>query len=231
MTEAQLGLEYHDNLNPLLWNEKDELNPDVRNKLLAFGRAFQSFGHIPDQAVKDIWMVGGNCGYNYTPFSDIDVHVIIEKGLLGGGVIIDEYLKSLKLLWSAKHNVSVRGYSLEPYFQAVGEAIQSVGIFSLLNNTWVQKPSKGSYDFDNNKELHARVDHYQSLIDHLIDTGSGVDKFEDLKKKLSALRKDGLAQGGEFSLGNLTFKSLRNSGHLDKMTKYMLDSVDKQLSL
>lgn len=224
-------MEYHSRLNPLLWNENDQLNPDVRQKLLNFGRTFQAFGHIPDNAVKDILMVGGNCGYNYTPFSDIDVHVIIDKSLLGGGLIVDEYLKSLKLLWSAKHNIKVRGYNLEPYYQGVGEINASAGIFSLLNNTWLQKPVKGSYDFDNDTELHSRVEHYQKMIDHLIDTNAGLDKFKALKDKITDLRKDGIAKGGEFSLGNLAFKALRNSGYLDKMTKHVVDREDSDLSL
>ena len=229
--EGDLGLQYHDRLNPVLWNEKDELNPDVRAKLLAFGRTFQVFGHIPNAAVQDILMVGGNCGYNYTPFSDIDVHVIIDKAHLGGGLVIDEYLKSLKLLWSAKHNIKIKGYNTEGYFQGVGEVNISSGIFSLLNNTWIKKPEKGTYDFDNDKELHSRVEHFQKLIDHLIDTKAHPDKFGDLKKKITDLRKDGLAQGGEFSNQNLVFKALRNTGYLDKMTKYVIDREDSDLSL
>lgn len=233
LQELNFGLEYHDRLNPALWDSQDRLYPDVRTKLLAYGKAFQAFGHIPDQIVKDIVMVGGNAGYNYSPFSDIDVHVIIDKALVGAGLIVDQYLKSLKLLWSSKHNITVKGYSLEPYFQDQNEVNQSSGVYSLLRNEWVQKPTHDdSYGkFDSSKELDSRIEHYQKLIDHLIDSGAGVERFTELKKKLSNLRKDGLVQGGEFSLGNLVFKGLRNSGYLDKMTKHMIDTVDKQLSL
>ncbi len=230
--EAMLGLEYHSHLNPVLWTDQEVLYPEVRGRLMAFAQAFQAFGHVPDAALKDILMVGGNCGYNYTKFSDIDVHLVIDKGALGAGLIVDEYLRSLKLLWSAKHNIRVRGYNIEPYFQGADETVESQGIYSIKNNNWLKKPThQTGINFDDDAELHKKVEHYQSLIDHMIGQKSSTAAIEELKVKLSAMRKDGLAAGGEYSQGNLIFKSLRNTGHLDKMTHYLIQTMDHSLSL
>lgn len=233
LIETILGLEYHDKLNPALWDNHDELYPEVRSKLLEFAKAFQVFGHIPDEAVKDVWLVGGNAGYNYSQFSDIDVHVIIQKGLVGTGLIIDEYLKSLKLLWSAKHNVKIRGYNIEPYFQDSNEPIQSAGIYSLRTNTWIRKPTHDPKNagYDSSADLKDKIKHYQDLIKHMVDQKASVEAFHELKKKLSDMRKEGLAKGGEYSEGNLIFKGLRNSGYLDKMNLYLIHSIDHTLSL
>ena len=48
---------------------------------------------------------------------------------------------------------------------------------------------------------------------------------------LYMMRKNGLATGGRFSIGNLVFKELRNLGLLDALKDKRLDLESKQLSL
>ena len=38
-----------------------------------------------------------------------------------------------------------------------------------------------------------------------------------IRKKITRMRKDSLEKDGEFGVGNLAFKSLRNSGHIGKI--------------
>ena len=38
-----------------------------------------------------------------------------------------------------------------------------------------------------------------------------------IRKKISRMRKDSLDKDGEFGVGNLAFKSLRNSGHIGRI--------------
>jgi hypothetical protein len=45
------------------------------------------------------------------------------------------------------------------------------------------------------------------------------------------MRQDGLDRAGEFSIENITFKILRNSGYLEKMSKMKTDAFDHSLSL
>jgi hypothetical protein len=45
------------------------------------------------------------------------------------------------------------------------------------------------------------------------------------------MRKSGLEKGGEFSIENLTFKYLRNNGHIGNLMKLRRDAIDKKLSL
>ena len=45
------------------------------------------------------------------------------------------------------------------------------------------------------------------------------------------LRKNGLAQNGEFSKGNLVFKEIRNLGLLDKLKDKLLNLKSNNLSL
>ena len=74
----KLSLQYHDELNPKLW-DKNDLKEDVRQKLLEIAKKWQEFAKIPDSAVHDIVITGGNVNRNYTDLSDIDVHFLIDN--------------------------------------------------------------------------------------------------------------------------------------------------------
>jgi hypothetical protein len=64
-----------------------------------------------------------------------------------------------------------------------------------------------------------------------VDSGAPVEDFRALKERLSTMRGEGIRTQGEFGRDNLVFKSLRNNGVLDKMTRYIRDREDKELSL
>jgi hypothetical protein len=48
-----------------------------------------------------------------------------------------------------------------------------------------------------------------------------------LKDKIQKMRKEGLAKGGEMSIGNLAFKKLRNEGYIEKLIDIISKSYDK----
>ena len=68
-------------------------------------------------------------------------------------------------------------------------------------------------------------------IDDIIDDEINESRLQFIKKKLFNLRRQSLSEGGEFALGNLVFKSLRNKGYIDKLNDYMTNVTDKNLSL
>jgi hypothetical protein len=232
IAEMKISLEYHDELNPKLW-DGEKLKPEVRTALLKFIEAWRQYANIPKDLIQDIIMIGGNTNYNYTSKSDIDVHLIVDRNKLGKDrKLIDDYLQDKKVLWTMTHNVTVFGYPLEPYAQdPVSSWPKGQGVYSLKNNEWVQKPEKGEYDFKNDKMLKQKVQHFMHVIDHMIKNKMSIDQFENLKNKLKNMRGAAIQKGGEYSMENLVFKELRNRGYLDKMSKYEKSLQDKSLSL
>lgn len=232
LNEMKISLEYHNELNPVLWNG-DKLKPSVRSALLKYIEAWREYANIPKGFVQDIIMTGGNANYNYTKSSDIDVHLIVDRNKLGKERnMIDDYLQDKKVLWSMTHKITVYGYPLEPYAQdPVSSYPQGQGIYSLKNDKWIQKPIHGSYDFKNDKLLKQKVSHYMHTIDSLIKNQMDLSQFKHLKDKLKNMRGAAIQKGGEFSTENLVFKELRNRGYLDKMAKYEKTLQDKKLSL
>ena len=231
LEELKISLQYHDELNPKLWNG-NKLKPEVRAKLLKFADAWGDYASIPKNLIQDVIMVGGNVNYNYTDKSDIDVHIVIDRNKLGERKLVDDYLQSKKVLWTLTHNIKVYGYSLEPYAQdPVTSYPKGQGVFSLKNNKWIVEPTKGSYDFNKDKNLKQKVSDYMHLIDHMIKSKMDAEAFQSLKEKIRGMRGAAIAKGGEFSQENLVFKELRNRGYLDKMDKYEKSLKDKELSL
>lgn len=228
----EIKLQYHKELNSKLW-KGEQLLPEVRQKLLQFAKTWQQFADIPDDVVTDIIMTGGNANFNYTPQSDIDVHIIIDKNKMPEkGKYVDDDLYSKKVIWSLTHDVKVLGYPLEPYAQDKDEVFpKGQGVFSLMNNKWVVKPVYKNLDFQSDDHLKRKVQHYIKMISHMVQSKMSLSAFQALKSKLTKMRTAGLTKGGEFSFENLVFKELRNQGVVDKLDKYIKSEKDKELSL
>lgn len=231
MSLLEASIKRHTKLNPRLWKGK-VLKPDVRESLLRFARAWQNYAKIPEHAVHDVLFVGGNASYYYSEDSDIDVHLLIDKEVLGHGELIDEFLDDRKSLWTMKHNVTVRGYTLEPYAQGLDEKTpDGQGSYSLISGEWLQAPVLTKYDPDKDHHLDRKVAHWKRTIQKAIDEGSVVG-LQNLKERLKAMRTQGIKnEGGELSQKNLIFKELRNSGMLDRMKQKKRSEEDKELSL
>ena len=234
LTETKISLEYHSELNQKLWNGTN-LKPQVRAKLLQFAYAWADFAKIPRSMIQDIIMIGGNANYNYTPQSDIDVHLVINRNAFARGAnreIIDEYLQDKKLLWTLTHKVSILGYSIEPYAQhSEDRAAVNQGVFSLKNNKWLQFPNRGSYNWKNDPSLKRKVIFYKRSIDEMIKNKMDGEAVREMKRKIRDMRSAAIAKGGEFSFENLVFKELRNRGYLDRINRYEQTLKDQTLSL
>lgn len=232
LTELKITLDYHDNLNNKLWDEAS-LKPEVRSKLMQFAMTWVKFANIPEDLIQDVIMTGGNCNYNYTSQSDIDVHVVCDRSKIGvNSEFIDDYLKDKKLLWTLTHDITIYGYPLEPYCQDVSEKFPSgQGVFSLKHDKWLQIPNNEHLDFKNDKLLKKKVSHYMKVIDHMIKGKVDLDTFKMLKKKFNDMRSSGIQRAGEFSFENLVYKDLRNRGYFDRMNKYERTMKDSDLSL
>ena len=228
---VQLTLQYHDKLNSKIW-DGETLRPEVRTKLMMIARTWAGFAKIPNDAITDVILVGGNANYNYTPYSDIDLHVVVDmekipecEGLL------DEYLRGKKQLWGLVHDIKIYGHDVELYAQDQDTPYtKDQGVYSIKNNKWLVKPVKKEVDLKD-PAIKRKVEQYIEKIDTLIDTSAEDESFEGLKTKFREMRAAALKQGGEFSVENLVFKELRNLGYLDKVSEYLRSKQDQRLSL
>ena len=232
INELKLTLQTHDELNPNLWDKNKKLSMDVWRALDRIGKEWAEFANIPKRSIKDVIVTGGNANYNYTKYSDIDLHLVIDKALIDCPDVLDDYLQSKKQLWALTHDITVKGQPVELYAQDHGDPFRKgQGIYSLKSNKWLQEPTRYKID-RRHPEVIRKTEELMFQIDTLIDSKSDdIAAFKRLKGRLKGMRSSAIEKGGESAPENLVFKELRNRGYLDKMSKYVRNLEDEDLSL
>jgi len=226
-----LTLRFRDELNPTFWMG-EQIKPEVRDALMKFAQAFADYVDLDDRAITDVLLLGGNAGYNYTVMSDLDVHLVVDPKFIPdcNPELLDDYYMDKKTLWELTHNVRIYGVQAEPYIERPGVTRKkSQGVFSLLKQTWIQKPEKFDDDLDE-KELEKKVNSLKHKIDTLIK-GEQPDALKALVRKLRVGRSTSLQKYGEYGFENLVFKELRNAGYIDKVRSTVVNFKTKSLSL
>jgi hypothetical protein len=232
LDEIRLSLQYHKELNPKLRNNF-ELKTEVRDRLLYIGQLWADYAKIPKEIVQDVIMTGGNANYNYTSKSDIDVHLIVDRSKIGiSKQFLDDYLQDKKTLWSIKNTIKIYGFPIELYAQDSHDRYpENQGVFSLLNNRWIQMPKHLTLNFAKDPFLKKKVEAFIDQIDTMIKNQMDVTAFKELRLKLKNMRDSSIQKGGEFSQENLIFKELRNRGYLDRINNYIRKKRELELSL
>lgn len=227
--------------NQIFDGEKGEfkMREDVRKKLIEISDNFiDSLG--VEFFIHDIVLTGSLANYNWSNFSDVDLHILIDfdeiadKKLTGVNKIVKEFFDAKKNVWNETHNITIKGYDVEIYVQDVDEEHISSGVYSILNDEWLVKPEKTQPNIDDRLIIEKGLE-YANKIDGLVQLANkGVDvlgKIDNLRKKLKKFRQSGLDSGGEYSYENLTFKLLRRNGYIEKLLKLKTDITDKKLSI
>ena len=226
-----MTLRFKEVLNPSFWIG-DSLKPEVREALMKFAKAFADYVDLDDRAITDILLLGGNAGYNYTPFSDLDIHLVVDPQYIPdcNPDLLDEFYMDKKTLWELTHDVKIYGVKAEPYIERPGVSRKkSQGVYSLLRQSWVQKPEKFSGELDQG-ELEKKVNNFKHRIDTLIKS-EDPDALRGIVKQLRGARSSSLLKYGEYGFENMVFKELRNSGYIDKIRSAVVNLKSKSLSL
>ena len=219
-------MKFHDELNPVLW-EDNNLKEDVKDKLKEISSAFIEFLDIPEDAIKDVRITGSSANYNYTDFSDIDVHVIVDYEKVHDDCpIVQGYLWAYKQLFNDEHDIFIYGIPVELYAEDSNAPGISNGIYSLTEDKWISKPEKIKVTVDD-AAVQKKYQELKEEVDKIDDS----EKAAELLRKIYRMRKAGLSEAGEFSVENLAFKELRNNKDIDKLWSIQKKDIDKKLSL
>jgi len=232
-----------DALNSEIWdntnakNEKEpNLKPEIDERLLEIADDFIRFLGV-DVDVEDITMTGSLANYNWSSFSDIDVHVLIDFDSSDiDKKVLRELFNAKQGMWNALHNIEVYGYEVELYAQDATEPHFSTGVYSVLNDEWLVSPNRIEDIFDENKVLKKSL-LWMDMIDgverksYLQVPEETLETIKKIKDKLKKFRKCGLEDKGEFSYENLVFKFLRRNGYLRKLSELKNKITDEALSL
>jgi hypothetical protein len=218
------------------------MKKEVLDRLLEITDDFIDFAGV-DFFIHDVILMGSLANYNWSEYSDVDLHILVDMDELNEGDnlkstalndIVKEFFDAKKSLWNEKNDIKIKGFDVEIYVQDIDDEYTSSGVYSVLNNEWISKPSNKKETIDTNKILE-KGEYFTKKIDDLIvqynnDTDVS-DGIKNIKDKLKKFRKSGLIRGGEYSYENLTFKLLRRNGDIEKLMNLRKDLSDKKLSL
>jgi len=204
-------------LNPKLWSG-GEFNPKLRIQLLKIANAFYKFLGI-DTEIKDVTLTGSNANYNWTTYSDIDLHLIINYREINDNILlVREFMQAKKNLWNNRYPIKFKEMNIELYAQDSNEPHTATGVYSLFNDDWIKIPDAKIVSVEDDV-INTKSKPYEYAIDNLDPYDANLlDKIQNLKSRLKQLRQTGLETVGEYSIENLAFKALRNSGHLEKLS-------------
>jgi len=231
--ESKLTLEYHKELNSKFWNGQ-RLKSEVRKHLIMIADKWASFAKIPKSAISDMILTGGNANYNYTKFSDLDVHLITDFSQVSecDKEFVNEFLMDKKTIWQLTHDIKIYGMPVELFAHEDRPHKKKQGVYSLKKDKWLQEPKREEIKYNEDDLLKSKVNHYVHMINYALKHHT--DDLETLKKmkdRIKGMRDSAIQKAGEFSVENLVFKELRNRGILDKMTDHIRNLQDKKLSL
>jgi hypothetical protein len=230
-----------DELNPDIWDSPDDaksakLKKEIRERLLKVAQIYIDYLDT-DFFVHDIIFIGSLVGYNWSEFSDFDIHILYDSNEFEGEVELHKELFRLKkTVFNAAHDIRIKGFETELYAQDINEPEESAGSYSILNDEWIRIPEKNSFKIDK-KILKQKAQQWMDIIDGVLenaedeDLESAISLVKKYREKLRKYRTCGLKKEGEFSYENLVFKFLRRNGYINKLENFKNEIADKKLSL
>jgi hypothetical protein len=222
----------HNELNQEIWNG-DKIKKNILKTLKVIAKDFYDFLKI-DTPIEGIWFTGSLSNYNWTQFSDIDLHILVDYSKINKDEsLVLEYLSSKKDNWMNIHNIQIKNFDVEVYAQDINEKHSSTGVYDIMNDEWIRKPSKEKPSINKNsikKKIKKIIDKIEKL-----NSIKNLDKLQEegkkIKDNLKKMRKAGLETVGEFSEENLVFKYLRNNGYIEELFDIIRNAYDKSLTV
>lgn len=228
-----------------IWEDEETLDSRVRLRLLDIADDFWEFVNLTWVKPSGIILTGSICNFNWSKFSDIDLHLIVDFDEIDEKTeFVRDYLDSKKNEWNNEHNeLTIFGFQVELYVQNLDEMPQSGGIYDLEENVWVKKPNSddiksiGLDKFpikDKAAEIMTIIDDMYDALNSTEDSHEIEEIGEDasyLWKKVKNMRKMSLEKNGESGAGNIVYKILRRTNYLDKLWKLSTIVYDRSNSI
>jgi hypothetical protein len=231
------GFKMNDNLNPDIWDENTTMKEEISDTLLQIAKDYFTSLNI-NIPVKDITMTGSLANYNWSKYSDVDLHIIINLDKMGDKKeMIKDLLDAKTRAWNDKHNIKIKGFDVELYLQPYDQEHFSTGVYSILNDEWVIEPKVQDDTIDKKnvvKKYNTIVNTVNDIYKDFIkkkDYKDVITRLEALRDKIKKTRTAGLEGKGEYSLENIVFKLLRRNNIMEKIGDLLARAYDESMTI
>jgi hypothetical protein len=229
-------LTINNELKSSFWTN-NTLDPAVSQKLLAIATKFFDDLGLDGASLEDITFTGSLANYNWTRYSDIDLHLLVDFSQIDENIeLVREFFNAKTSLWNKMHDILVLNHEVEIYVQDINEDHHSTGVFSIKNDQWIAEPLRIQPKI-NTDMVKRKIKSFIDMIDRVEDEydDKNFKKAHDMSvklgKKIKKFRQSGLERDGEYSNENLAFKYLRNKEHIKTLYDTRNKSYDKMMSL
>lgn len=228
-----------------IWEKDGTLKLAVRDRLLEIADDFWDTIDIDWIEPDGVLLVGSICNYNWSVFSDIDLHLVVDfKEIHKNADFVQDYFNEKKKDWNNTHDeLEIMGFPVELYVQDVNAQTESTAIYDLEEDEWVKEPNPDEFEPIGDKKERIKViaskimtkiddmeEHFNLQTDlHKIEMLG--EKVNDLLDNIMAYRKKSLAKDGEMSEGNIVYKTLRRGEYLEKLWSMQSKIYDKLNSI
>ena len=231
------SFDIQDTLVQDVW-DGEKLKPEIREKLLKIAQDFFDSLDLPEGVkLKDIKLTGSLANYNWSKFSDVDLHLVLDYSDVDDDEeFVRNYFMAKKSIWNDAHDITIFDFPVEVYVENEGESHTASGLYSVLNDKWIVVPKKQEIMIDKD-DITTKAEGYMSeleSIQKLYNDGEYekvIDKVDKIKERLRDMRSSGLEKGGEYSVENLAFKVLRRSDFIGQLNDLKSKSYDTMMTL
>jgi len=233
----EVSFEVQEELQPEFW-QNNELNPEINKRLVEIVTDF--IDNLPvDITVEDIRFTGSLANYNWSEYSDVDLHVVVDFSKINDDEeLVKSFFDAHRMRWNDKHDIRIHNFEVEIYVENAGEEHRSSGIYSLLENKWIVEPNQKSVEIDY-ETAKKKADDYMNqtrMIVNMIHADEDYEKalrnIERIKAKIRTMRKAGLtSKAQEYSPENIAFKILRRENILRKLNDLKYLAYDSSMSI
>lgn len=226
----------NDTLEPRIW-KGEKLCPEIRERLLKIATDFMD-GLPVKISVKDITLTGSLANYNWSNYSDFDLHIIVDFYELDANlVLVKSFFDNARMRWNDKHDILIKGYEVEIYVEDQNEAHKSSGLYSIMRDEWIKKPKRyqSEIDFNSARRKADDLEFQVNIVSNLVNAGkykAALRNIERLKSKIRNMRRAGLeSEKQEFSVENIAFKILRRNDILGLLSDLKLRAYDSMIAI
>jgi hypothetical protein len=223
-------------LEQKLWVD-GHLEPKVSERLIEIATDFIQNLNM-DVKIEDIRFTGSLANYNWSKYSDIDLHIVVDFLKIDEDTdIVKSFFDAVRMMWNDTHDIKIYGYEVEIYVENLGEAHRSSGIYSITDKKWVvtPDPEEVEIDFVTARKKSDDIATQVNLIQRILTNGkakAALKSIERLKAKIRRMRNSGLkSTQQEYSPENIAFKILRREDILQKLSHLKYDAYDQLMSL
>lgn len=221
---------YNETLCPDIWDKYKHLDSRVRVNLLRLAYDFYKKTNFK-APIHDIYLMGSIANYNWTPDSDLDVHIMVDYNALQMPAdTANKMVKTVGATWNSEHNVIIKGHKVEMNMQSIHEIKPHVtGIYSLVKDQWIRQPVINPPQIDKSV-IQIQYQSMKKYVESAMNSGDR-ETMKGAKEYLDAYRQYGLDTVGELSYQNIVFKILRSKGIIKKLKEMITIAYDQEMSL